>query len=104
MESPTLLTFEPLMSSAFSVVHDSDINVSFTLDKIVRKNEKDIQSFSLEFLGPLNPVFGQGTFKLLHEDAGEFNIFLVPVEKCDDGIIYEAVFNRMVTPPDAGSD
>ena len=38
-------------------------------------------------------VRGQGNYELAHPTLGPIDIFLVPVGRDGDGILYEAVFN-----------
>jgi hypothetical protein len=48
-------------------------------------------AFRLEFLGPVDPVLGQGLFPF--EIARErFDIFIVPIGRDQRGARYEAVF------------
>jgi len=48
-------------------------------------------SFRLEFMGPPNPMLGQGIFPFLL--GGErFDIFIVPLSRDQSGVRYEAVF------------
>jgi hypothetical protein len=48
--------------------------------------------FSLEFLGPLEPVLPQRTYRFEHDQLGELEIFIVPLGPRDDRMRYEAVF------------
>ena len=54
------------------------------------------ENFSLLFLAPLDAPPVQNTFRLEHESLGEMDLFLVPVKKDEDGIYFEAVFNRFL--------
>lgn len=54
------------------------------------------ERFSILFRGPAAPAFGQGLYRMSHEVMGEFDLFLVPVGRAQDGVSYEAVFNRLV--------
>jgi hypothetical protein len=53
------------------------------------------EEFSLEFRGPLNMFLGQGVRNFEHEQMGNFELFIVPVEQDAQGFYYEAVFNRI---------
>jgi len=55
----------------------------------------DTESFSLFFLGPLNPVLPQRTYLFEQEKLGEFSLFIVPIGREKIGIKYEAVINRI---------
>lgn len=50
-------------------------------------------AYALEFLGPASPVVSQGTYTMTHEGLGELPIFIVPVGRNRNGVVYEAVFN-----------
>ena len=41
------------------------------------------------------PIFQQ-LFRLKHDAFGEMELFLVPVKKNENGIFYEAVFNKLL--------
>ena len=53
------------------------------------------EEFSLEFRGPLNMFLGQGVRNFQHEQMGNFELFIVPVQQDAQGFYYEAVFNRI---------
>jgi hypothetical protein len=50
------------------------------------------EPFSLHFLGPRFPVYGQGTYRVSHPDLGDIDLFMVPIGSSDEGITYEATF------------
>lgn len=64
-------------------------------------NVEDIESsprqerFSILFRGPLEPAVWQGTYKMEHDQLGAFDLFIVVLGREEDGMRYEAVFNRM---------
>ncbi len=49
-------------------------------------------AFSLLFRGPLEPELFQSIYALTHETLGSLEIFLVPINRKQDGFYYEAVF------------
>lgn len=53
------------------------------------------EQFSAFFLAPLNAPLKQGIYQLEHERFGTFGIFLVPVARDQQGVQYEALFNRL---------
>lgn len=56
----------------------------------------DIQeAFSLLFRAPLDMPPFQNMFHVEHDKMGEMDLFLVPVSKKDDCLVFEAVFNRL---------
>lgn len=50
------------------------------------------RQFSLVFLGPVTPVLPQATYRVVHAELGELELFLVPVGSGDEGMLYEAAF------------
>jgi len=52
------------------------------------------ESFSLIFLGPGNRVLPQRSYWFESDDAGRFELFIVPIGMEPKGIKYEAAFNR----------
>ena len=48
--------------------------------------------FSLVFRGPLEPVLGQATIGVDHEELGHLEMFLVPIGPDGTGMRYQAVF------------
>ena len=52
-----------------------------------------MERFSVFFDGPADPFLPQSLYRLEHERMSEFDLFLVPVAKTDQGFRYEAVFN-----------
>jgi len=51
--------------------------------------------FSLLFRGPADLMIPQGTYQMAHDGIGTFALFIVPVKKDNDGVYYEAIFNRL---------
>jgi hypothetical protein len=50
------------------------------------------EQFALHFRGPLQPALPQRIYPLTHSSLGTLEIFLVPIKRDADGMIYEAVF------------
>jgi hypothetical protein len=57
------------------------------------------ENFSLLFHGPATPLLPQAMYRFSHEQAGEFDLFIVPVAKEQGVFHYQAIFNRRVPPP-----
>jgi len=69
------------------------------LDLIELKNghsSPPYEQFSLLFRGEPSRLHPQRMYRMEHDAAGAFDLFLTPVERNDQGIFYEAVFNRRV--------
>ena len=54
------------------------------------------EMFSVVFRAQSNEVLAQKTHRLDHDRLGDFEIFLVPIGRDEQGVSYEAVFNRML--------
>lgn len=54
------------------------------------------ESFSLLFLAPSDVPPEQRIYQVEHSALGSFEIFLVPIEKTDEGMLFETIFNRMI--------
>lgn len=54
--------------------------------------------FSLYFLGDINYLLPQGTYRMNHSELGETLFFLVPTARDADGCKYESVFNLLNQP------
>jgi len=52
--------------------------------------------FSLIFLGPKDLLLPQRMYQLAHDQLGSGTLFLVPIAQSEEGIRYEAAFNRLV--------
>jgi hypothetical protein len=53
------------------------------------------ERFSLLFRGPPESVLPQWNYSIQHDQLGTFDLFLVPVGREKEGVLYEAVFNRL---------
>jgi hypothetical protein len=54
------------------------------------------EQFAVHFHGPLDMPFQQGMHQLEHDKMGTFKLFLVPIGRSPEGMIYEAAFNRLI--------
>ncbi len=54
------------------------------------------EAFSLVFRGPAGQLLAQRTYRFEHDVIGSFEILIVPIRKDDDGLCYEAIFNRLI--------
>jgi hypothetical protein len=52
--------------------------------------------FSLVFRSADPRVFPQQIYRLHHPELGTFDLFLVPIKRDNQGVYYEAVFNRLL--------
>ena len=54
------------------------------------------ERFAIVFLTSNDFFLGQGMRRLEHDQMGNFDLFLVPIGRNEEGTSYEAVFNRLV--------
>ena len=67
--------------------------VSVTPRRIGPHEEPGMERFSAMFMGPLEILLPQQTFRVSHPEMGEFDIFLVALGQEKEGFKYEAVYN-----------
>ncbi len=102
LDSYTKESFAPYLKTKFRVLGSQLKNLEVTLDKITdikatartpgRMAGKE--SFSLLFIDAGANRLTQDTYTIEHDKAGTFTLFLVPVERHDDGH-YQAIITRM---------
>lgn len=89
-------SFDAHMNDKFEIHTESAGVVEVELVEGTEENNENVECFSLIFKGPKDKEFEQGIHKIKHQKIGELNLFLVPiVSKKQDGIYYQAVFNRL---------
>jgi hypothetical protein len=93
-------TFSPLLGEEFLIRGSDNATVPIVLvqaDSLANERANNTaavrQPFSLLFRGPLSPELSQGMYPMEHTALEPNLYFLVPVERKDDGMYYEAVFN-----------
>lgn len=90
-------TLADYVGSAFQLLGDLPKPVSLTLTRIVELAKVGRQEiFSIYFHGPADVYLPQAIYRLTHEQAGEIELFLVPVAKDKDGFEYECAFNNLI--------
>lgn len=96
MELLTLEHFAGCLNEVFHVSF-SDGEIDFTLVEAtplaMTMPGAARAPFSLVFRNPSIIVFPQMIYRMRHERAGAFEIFLVPIGQDRDGSLYQAVFN-----------
>jgi uncharacterized protein DUF6916 len=88
MQPPTKLEFSQYLQTPFHLDHGADKAVPLKLI--------EFKDGSPLFHGPHPFVLPRKTYQMKHENIGEFDLFLVLVNGDDNGLYYEAVFNRSV--------
>jgi hypothetical protein len=85
------------LNSIFRYVTDDSQTLDLELVNVdVTDTPPDQEQFSLMFRAPPNMPPMQKTYRLEHDRLGTTDIFLVPVSKDQNGLYFEAVFNRFL--------
>ena len=77
-------------------LHADSVSESLVLtqvNRLTRQAEHKRQPFSLLFQSEHAEPMAQGIYRLKHAELGDLELFLVPVERNDTGVCYEAVFS-----------
>lgn len=99
-ESSKILTkedFDKHLNTEFKLQPEQHEPIKMELIETCDKSNKDINGFSLTFLGKSETIFPQRIYKILHKEMGEINMFIVPFKKDEKGIYYDAIFSRLKT-------
>jgi hypothetical protein len=95
------LTFEQmkeLEGTSLWAYPEADHRVELRIVDVAKVMESEAarltrDAFSIYFLGPASYVMKQGMVAVQHDAFPEpFDLFVVPVEERQDGLLYEAVF------------
>lgn len=72
-------------------------STDLTLDEVSAVAESGgYRSWTLTFSGPTEAPLAQATWTITHERLGTEAVFLVPVDRSRDAVVYEAVFSLVV--------
>ena len=89
-------TFSKYLNTKFRVTHGESLAVETELSRVSELQlSPDQERFAIVFRGPGQPILPQGSYGFEHDEMGEFTLFIVPMRQDDEGISYEAVFNRL---------
>jgi hypothetical protein len=90
--------FSEHLNTQFHIRFEPDITLNLELVEVAEGVSTPVQEqFSLIFRGPLETPFRQGMYRIEHERMGALQLFLVPVDRKPEGMLYEAAFNRFIT-------
>jgi hypothetical protein len=93
---PTKEQFSQQVHQPFSGTAPNGSDVEMTLAKFTDIFDSDTQeTFTLVFRAPADTAAEQGTYVLRNQGFGEQAIFLVPVGQDENGVLFEAVYNRL---------
>lgn len=88
-------TFVPVTGTLFQLAIENGPAIPLELVEVAGnglQGRARREQFSLRFRGPATPALVQRIYRLEHATLGALEIFLVPIQKDSDGMIYEAVF------------
>lgn len=95
IESFTCSTFRPLVGDVFRLEAEGG-SVDLELREAYEAGPQTAAGrrvpFSIEFLGPPEPVLPQRIYALTHPELDSFDLFLVPLGPDGGRMRYEAVF------------
>lgn len=90
-----LADFRPHLKKVFQVHSEDEGVVKVNLVEAEGRDRKGIESFSLIFKGPKEPVLKQKTYKVKQSKLGEFKIFMVPIVSGEqNAVLYQTIINR----------
>ncbi|HEU4887237.1 MAG TPA: hypothetical protein VFV49_05075 [Thermoanaerobaculia bacterium] len=100
LSSLTYETAKTFLGQNFQIRFDDGATIDLTLEEVLLLMEKHVNprmkrdTFSMQFRGPLEPGLRQGMYPTYHEQlGGPIQLFLVPLNRGENGYLYEAVFN-----------
>ena len=89
--------FQNQLNSRFSLQLSDSESVELLLTEVSElKTSPRQEMFAIVFRGPANSIMPQRIYHLANDTIGELDLFLVPIKQDDEGVYYEAVFNRML--------
>jgi hypothetical protein len=92
----TRAMFEQNLNTKFWLREESGERTPLDLiDLKVGQAPSPYEQFSMLFRGDRGKVHEQRTYAMEHDSMGAFDLFLTPVERNDQGTLYQAVFNRL---------
>ena len=96
LQDVTADTFSEVLNTRFRLtLAESDV-LELELTKVEDLGTSAKQErFSLIFRGPTDRALWQGTYSLEHDKLGTLDLFIVPIGREDEGMVYEAAFNRL---------
>lgn len=92
----THATFAPHAGTTFRVLVEPAPLVLQLAEVSELRGGPRVETFSLEFRGPLDALLPQGEYQFEHDVIGTFALFIVPVGRDESASEYEAVFNRVL--------
>jgi len=95
LENATPSTFSEHVITKFRLHYGPSV-VELELIELFDASTPRQVRFSLVFRGPHDPFLVQRIYKMEHDQLGSFDLFIVLIKREEDGLYYEAVFNRLL--------
>src|SRR5215217_7725011 len=96
MEVLTHEEFAKNANTKFQVQGDENTQVELELTAISEiKLHPQQEEFAIVFRGPSELFLDQGVRNFTHDQMGQFELFIVPIKRDEQGVYYEAIFNRL---------
>jgi hypothetical protein len=110
LEQLTMETFSKWVKTRFRVQTSSTDAVEMELAEVSLSpaipgnppTRSGCESFSVVFIGPAEPVLPQRIYSFENSVVGRFDLFIVPIGRDSSGTRYQAVFSRLIRPPQSG--
>ncbi len=97
--------FESLLNEGFALDLGEGGQVDIELLEVSRgRPAPGYEHFSLLFRAPAETPAEQRTYYIEHPATGQMAIFLVPIGSTPEGLLLEAVFNRLTNEEVAGGE
>jgi hypothetical protein len=95
---PSRDEFANHLNTKFRVYFNPEQPTEVELTEVSELRQKPgFEAFSLIFLVPVEIGPLQGMFKTEHDALGTMDLFLVPVEQTQKGLLFEALFNFKIS-------
>ncbi len=89
--------FTKYLNTKFRIHLNEAETVEAELTEVSDRNLSTRQErFSITFRTSNEIFLGQGLRQFEHDQMQRFDLFIVPLERSDEGTYYEAVFNRLI--------
>ena len=86
--------FDDVIGDSFSIEAEGVTAIELASVEVKPSHEGAARApFILTFHGPVDVLLPQSIYVLEHNQLGQLEIFLVPVDQAENHVIYEAVFN-----------
>lgn len=91
----SLAVFSDLVRESFALAHPALPDLSLELVEVTALPDHGgpRRPFAITFRGPRTPLLPQNTYRFEHRTLGAVHLFIVPIGREAEGIVYEAVFN-----------